>query len=951
MSDPQAYTVGWICAITTEFVAAQAFLDERHDRPREVAQNDNNNYALGKVDDHNIVIAVLPNGDYGTATAAAVARDMLHSFPNIRLGLMVGVGGGAPSQKHDIRLGDIVVSSPRDGNSGVFQYDFGKTIQNQTFLETRFLNQPPMVLRAAVNGLLATYEADGHQIDEDVKKIIAKKPRLRNKYSRPHPSSDRLYKSHFVHAQDTEKTCIELCGDDPSHLVPRRERDEYEDSPTVHYGLIASANQLMKDALVRDRLAAEKDVLCFEMEAAGLMNHFPCLIIRGICDYSDSHKNKEWQGFAAMAAVAYAKDLLRQIPPNKIEAEKKIGEVLGSIREDVSRIDSTAKDMQESLHYQEVMKWLSPPDQSSNYNTAFGQRHEGTGQWFLESEDYSKWKKSPKSSLWLHGIPGCGKTVLSSIVIKDLSNTESYSGRLLYFYFDFNDASKQSLENAIRSLMAQLYSNSQDVQTHLDALYSSCKKALRQPGTDSLMSTFEAMVQQIGEVWIVLDALDECRTRKGLRNEGLLDWIASVLSLPQVNIHLLVTSRPEHDIKSALEGCIDSQVPLQSGLVTEDIRVYVHETVRQHEGFERWQGKEEILDEIESHLMEKANGMFRWVSCQLDALEKCPDRNSLRQTLRSLPRTLDETYARVISKIPSEIELIARRLLQFLVFSERPLRIEEAVDVIAVVTEDRPRFDANNRMPKPCEISSYCSSLVAVITRVDKDGKSEVKELQLAHFSVKEYLLSDRVEKTISGTFRQTLARASVTEVCLAYLLELNYSLSPAALRHSYPLARYAAQYWMSHAVQADTSRVDTLIREFCQNKHSSKTFYQLYNPDRPWEQKPERFGSNDTPLLYYVAYGGVICAVEEMLKNGADVNAQGGQYGNALQAASYNGHSNIVQLLLDKGADGADVTIATKYGRTALHMASSNGHVPALRLFLQSMCDTSCLEATMNLS
>jgi nucleoside phosphorylase len=108
----------------------------------------------------------------------------------------------------------------------------------------------------------------------------------------------------------------------------RPERTEEEDNPTIHYGLIASANQLMKDATVRDKLVAEKDVLCFEMEAAGLMNQFPCLVIRGICDYSDSHKNKEWQGYAAMAAAAYAKDLLCRVPPNKVEAEKKIGETL-----------------------------------------------------------------------------------------------------------------------------------------------------------------------------------------------------------------------------------------------------------------------------------------------------------------------------------------------------------------------------------------------------------------------------------------------------------------------------------------------------------------------------------------------------------------------------------------------------------------------------------------------
>lgn len=86
----------------------------------------------------------------------------------------------------------------------------------------------------------------------------------------------------------------------------------------------------MKDAVIHDQLAAEKDVLCFEMEAAGLMNLFLYLVIWGICDYSDSHKNKEWQGYAAMAAAAYAKDLLSRIPPNKVEAEMRISDMLSS---------------------------------------------------------------------------------------------------------------------------------------------------------------------------------------------------------------------------------------------------------------------------------------------------------------------------------------------------------------------------------------------------------------------------------------------------------------------------------------------------------------------------------------------------------------------------------------------------------------------------------------------
>ncbi|KAH8650279.1 nucleoside phosphorylase domain-containing protein [Tricladium varicosporioides] len=322
------YTVGWICAISTEYIAAQAFLDEKHDRPGYVSPNDNNDYTLGKVGRHNVVIAVLPDGEYGTSSAAIVARDMLHSFPNIRIGLMVGIGGGAPSQKHDIRLGDIVVSAPRNGKGGIFQYDFGKTIQDQSFQTTGFLNQPPAILRTAINGLKATYRIEGHQLEAAIDNILKKKPRLREEYKRPDPSNDRLYQSEITHLANDITSCTTICGSNLSKLVLRPERSKDKDNPEIHYGLIASANQLMKDATVRDRLAAEMDVLCFEMEAAGLMNHFPCLVIRGICDYSDSHKNKEWQGYAAMAAAAYTKDLLYRIPLNKIEDEKRIRETL-----------------------------------------------------------------------------------------------------------------------------------------------------------------------------------------------------------------------------------------------------------------------------------------------------------------------------------------------------------------------------------------------------------------------------------------------------------------------------------------------------------------------------------------------------------------------------------------------------------------------------------------------
>lgn len=278
----------------------------------------------GRIGCHNVVIATLPKGRYGIDSATAVMKDMLRTFENIKICLMVGIGGGAPNEENDIRLGDVVVGVPDGkGSSGVFQYDFGKTIQEGSFQYTGFLNQPPNSLLTAVSLIIAKYSQHGHRITETIDGILSKDPELQKKFGRPNANTDRLYRSNFLHCSkgDLENDCAITCGVDASVVVERRPREIFKDKPAirVHYGLIASANQLMKDALIRDKLSKEKGVLCFEMEAAGLMNHFPCLVIRGICDYADSHKNKEWQNYAAMTASAYAKDLLYLISADGVE--------------------------------------------------------------------------------------------------------------------------------------------------------------------------------------------------------------------------------------------------------------------------------------------------------------------------------------------------------------------------------------------------------------------------------------------------------------------------------------------------------------------------------------------------------------------------------------------------------------------------------------------------------
>lgn len=299
----QDYTVAWVCAVPLEMTAAKAMLDERHqDLP--VKQNDDNSYILGRIYSHNVVMACLPCGVYGTTSATIVAAQMRHSFESIRFFLMVGIGGGAPSTKNDIRLGDVVVSKPMMNLGGVIQYDFGKALSGGRFEHIGVLNKPPPVLLSAISKLQATQMPDPVAIFSMISKIATERP-AEDIY--PGESQDILFDQEYDHT-DLQATCS---GCDRKRLVQRPPRDKH--GPVIHYGLIASGNQVIKDSQVRDKLAQEYDVLCFEMEAAGLMDNFPCLVIRGICDYSDSHKNKQWQNYAAATAAGYAKELLSAV--------------------------------------------------------------------------------------------------------------------------------------------------------------------------------------------------------------------------------------------------------------------------------------------------------------------------------------------------------------------------------------------------------------------------------------------------------------------------------------------------------------------------------------------------------------------------------------------------------------------------------------------------------------
>ncbi|KAF5579615.1 ankyrin protein [Fusarium pseudocircinatum] len=516
-SDPNSYTVGWVCALSTEFTAAQEQFDEeyeQHESPGHREANDFNVYSFGKIKGHMVVVAVLPNGQYGTASAAAVAKDMIRSFRNIRFGLMVGIGGGAPTKDHDIRLGDVVVSSPTPEHGGVFQYDFGKATK-EGFQYTASHNKPPPLLLAAVNT------------------IISNNNRLRAKYGRPE-DPDSLFAASVNHKIDP---CHEFCVSTPADLISRTPRQEPLENVEVHYGTIASGNTLLKDAAKRDGLASKSNVLCFEMEAAGLMDGFRCLVIRGICDYCDSHKNDKWQGYAAMTAAVYAKQILSRIRPEAVSREEAM----------VSKIDkgliSGVDDLKRSIAEQEVLDWLSDEDFGAYQFDEHSKKAPGTCEWFLESPEYQSWTQEKGKVLFCSGIAGAGKSVLASAIIENLHSRFQPDSiiAIAHIYCRYSRAGRQNFTKLRASLLRQLCQRLSPLPEGIMRLYNQCKLRREKACPERILSELESVSGQFSKVFLVVDALDEWAMEHG----DLYSLPAELLLLQRkLAMNLLATSRP-----------------------------------------------------------------------------------------------------------------------------------------------------------------------------------------------------------------------------------------------------------------------------------------------------------------------------------------------------------------------------------------------------------------------
>ncbi|KAF4486445.1 Nephrocystin-3 [Colletotrichum fructicola Nara gc5] len=436
------YKVAWICPLEVEQIAAMEMLDEEHPAlPKSSA--DHNVYSLGSINGHNIVIAGLHQP--GNCPAATVVAQMRMTFPSLRFGLLVGIGGGVPVQTDNgmIRLGHVIVSKPAGGHSGALQYDHGKARDGQ-FKRTGALMPPPAVLLNAAQALAvqrARLRVD--PVQQNVRRIDITSRGLR-RFQYPGEQNDYLFPPHYKHQH--QGACNTKC--DLSKRIPRTS-DDGDMYVIVHRGNIASGELVVKDALLRDTLAQEDGLLCFEMEAAGAIADFPCLVVRGISDYCDSHKNDMWHGYAAAVAAAYARQLFFYLP--------------------VDEVQRCSSDATGTASPSFILPFKLPGVNSVNYFVA---RHEELGRLHEEL----KWT-GQRRTVVLHGLGGMGKTQTTIAFAK--KHGDDYSAVL---WLDARDttALKQSYQRLaqriVRETASLAYVQNAIDNEDLDGIVESAKR-------------------------------------------------------------------------------------------------------------------------------------------------------------------------------------------------------------------------------------------------------------------------------------------------------------------------------------------------------------------------------------------------------------------------------------------------------------------------------------------
>ncbi|KAN0076279.1 hypothetical protein V8E54_006421 [Elaphomyces granulatus] len=904
-------------------------LDEEHPDLLQ-AENDTNTYTLGRIGQHNVVLACLPSGTTGISAAATAARDLLRSFPKVRR------GNPGDDLGEDIRLGDVVVSSPEGNCGGVLQYDLGKTV---TVL-IGSLNKPPTVLMTAVSKLRAWHLRKGNGIRGHVDSMLESNPAMQQKFK--YPKDDQLFHADYDH-MDGEKDC-KNCS---------------EEHEIIHYGLIGSANQVMRHGVTREKLRQERGILCFEMEAAGLMDNFPCLVIRGICDYSDTHKNKNWQPYAAATAAAYAKELLGVIPP---EVSEKINKIGGG----VDRIQKIVNSNQEDEYRKKLLDWLSPIDYAELQSDTFHKRQNGTGEWFLKSTPFIEWLEGKKKNLFCPGIPGTGKTMIASIVVDHLKTSfpDDKTGKA-FLYCIYKREDNQKVDDLLASLLGQLAVWQSIVPESIRELYNKHRRGEKpRLSRNEILEALSSLTKTYSRTFIIIDALDECKTNH-IRNELL----SEIYKLQKgSDTRLMVTFRP-----SIVPNPPSSVRELEIRAYKEDIEEYL--SGRMSELPSVVQDNNELQCKIKTRILSLVDGMFLLAQLYINSLtDKFTERkiNTALDNMRKGEEGLDKAYDDTVNRIENQghgIHELAKRVLFWVVYAKRPLTAEELRHALAV-EPGTCRLDKTNLYPIKDMVSS-CAGLIIVDSNI----------VRLVHYTTQEYFQRHGL-KSFEDVQRNIIATSCLTYLSYDVFAEgcLTKSDLESRLQQNV-FFEYAGQNWAYHIQDTLLSVGDLALKLLMDDGKASASSQVLFS--RYYLQQfcgmhlVAYFGLNDimvrlleekdpdtkdsfgrTPLSYATERGnarvvellldynadlnskcedgwhqkGNKGVVELLLKNGVQPDFEDESRHTPLSLAIEGGYAAVVELLLVQG-----VKVDYRYGLTPLSRAAENGDKGVVELLLKN--------------
>ncbi|CRG92353.1 Polyprotein pp220 [Talaromyces islandicus] len=910
------YTVGWVCALPKEQTAAMAMLDETHaDLPK--PQHDSNAYTLGRIGQHNVVIACLPMGMIGNNNSATVAAHMLSTFPSIKFNLLVGIGGGVPPK---VRLGDIVVSKPVGRYSGVVQWDYGKAGQGNSFERTGSLNSPPAAVLTALTKLQSKHDMQGSEIPYYLENLRQKWPKLAPQYLRSDSLQDLLFRSSYHHVEkkrtedddswedgeeeEEQESCF-YC--DLDQVVKRKPATR---DMRIHYGLIASGNQVIKDAVRRNEINKMFDgnVLCFEMEAAGLINDFTCLVIRGICDYADSHKNKDWQEHAAAVAAAFAKEFLSMVPAHDVEVMPTIESVYGSVQEMTGNI-STLTERYYNKEQRDILDWLSPTDYFSQHSDFIRKRQSGTGKLLLHSNEFQGWITQQNRILFCPGIPGSGKTMTTSSVIDYLHARypESNTVGIAYIYCNFRRQEEHHSTHLLLNLLKQFSQGRSILPQCVKDLYEKHHFKGTRPSIDEISDALASVIAGFRKPFVIIDALDECKTPGAIQSEFLYE----IFHLQaKTGASLFATSRhiPEIEDEFKKKGAVFLEIRASDG----DIKRYLDgNTSRLPLVVQENPKLEEV---VKTSIIRAADGMFLLATLHLDSLEDKVNLRQVAHALEELPKGTDayyQAYEEAMERIQSQkqgFRDLALKTLLWISCARRPLSPRELQHALAVINDTSTLDEAS--ITKAELIVSVCAGLVTI------DRESNI--VCLVHYTAQEYFQTTR-------DIWFPNAEADIAKACITYLSFDTFRSAIAPTHEAFderlqlhPFYGYAAVYWGYHCRVAslELSQVMKVLEDASQVFASSQLIMRSKYDFLYRENLSSRFTA-----VHIAAYFGLAEATAALCEKGHDPDSKAIYEQTPLFWAAKNGHETIVKMLIDEY--GVDINFKPHDGKFLTWAAS----------------------------